>query len=333
MAGLPWVKVATDFVDHPKAFALAARLADPRAPLHLPAIWGHFARHYAAGSMEDTDFAIRALERSALWTGEPGALVAALLEVGLLVKKGRRIAVHGWEEWQEGHARKLERDRKRLRDKRAKARVDGRATVADASRDGSGEEERERRGEEDHSSLRSERAPSARRPRGGPAPEGFQRVVKHWFDAWERAGRGKHSSLTQAEGAMLKDLVRQLGEDELVGRIDRAFGDPWFLERGDLGLFRKQVQRFAQAGGAGAARQARRLGDLGVEHGGEWWRSLSSPERERFLAERKALDPELDEDAPFPATGVAATRQVEELISRYRGRLEPVRAAAAGGAR
>jgi hypothetical protein len=65
---LPWIKVATDFADHPKALALANRLSDPRAPLHLPPVWGYFARHYADGSMPDTDDSHRALERAALWS-------------------------------------------------------------------------------------------------------------------------------------------------------------------------------------------------------------------------------------------------------------------------
>jgi hypothetical protein len=149
MAGLPWVKVATDFADHPKAFALAQRLGDPRAPLHLPAVWGHFARRYADGSMPDTEDATLALERAALWQGAPGALVTGLVEVGLLERKGRRLRVHDWDEWQEGHARKLERDRERQRAKRAETQGKARATVALPSRDRRAGEEREmeRRGD------------------------------------------------------------------------------------------------------------------------------------------------------------------------------------------
>ncbi len=256
MAGLPWVKVATDFMDDPKALALAHRLSDPRAPLHLPAIWGHFARHYADGSMPDTEDAIRALERAALWVGPAGALVEGLLAVGLLERKRKRVAVHAWGEWQEGHARKLERDRARMRAKRAEHQGNGRATVERGSRDRRGTEEMERREEEDTPSLRSggdAAAPAAAPPeQAATAPSEFQTVVRHWFAAWERAGRGKHTSLTGADGLNLKRLVRELGAGEVMARMDRALSDPWFLERADLALFFRQRNRFASPGRAAA---------------------------------------------------------------------------------
>jgi hypothetical protein len=149
MAGLPWIKVATDFGEHPKALALSSRLNDPRAPLHLPPVWGYYARYYRDGSMPDSEDAIRALERAALWNGAPGTLVAALLDVGLIDRKRKRLVVHGWEEWQEGHTRKLERDRERMRAKRAESRSTSRTTVERGSRDRRGIEERKRRGEEE----------------------------------------------------------------------------------------------------------------------------------------------------------------------------------------
>lgn len=186
MAGLPWVKVATDFAEHPKAHALARRLADPRAALHLPPIWGHFARHYADGSMPDTEDAICALERAALWAGEPGALVAALVAVGLLDRRRKRIAVHGWVEWQEKHAEKMARDRERMRAKRAEARANGSATVSVPSRDGRAEEEMERRGEEDH----KERAAAAAREAMRSHSEGMpQALVEGLRDAADAASR------------------------------------------------------------------------------------------------------------------------------------------------
>lgn len=175
MAGLPWVKVATDFVDHPKALALATRLADPRAPLYLPAIWGHVARHYADGAIPDTDDAIRALERAARWPGPHAGLVDALVEVALLHRRRRRLVVHGWDEWQEGHTRKLERDRDRMRAKRAEVRARAapehaqQVEVAEGgSRDGRAKEETERRGDGEETPSASPREVAAAPPEQRP---------------------------------------------------------------------------------------------------------------------------------------------------------------------
>lgn len=237
MAGLPWLKVAVDFADHPKAFALGSRLSDPRAPLHLPAVWGHFARHYADGSMPDTDFAIRALERAALWTGEPGELVAALIDVGLLERRRKRIAVHGWEEWQEGHARKLERDRERMRAKRAKAREESRATVADETRDGrAGEGERE--GDQD-SSLRSELAPGAdalaaprRRRKPGAEPDPRHRPLQERLEAAFREERRSAYGFQRRDAKALTELLRLSNGD--AAEVERR----WRVGLGEVGFRR-----------------------------------------------------------------------------------------------
>ncbi len=110
--------------------------------------------------------------------------------------------------------------------------------------------------EHDHPPLRSggdAAAPAAAPPeQAATAPSEFQTVVRHWFAAWERAGRGKHTSLTGADGLNLKRLVRELGAGEVMARMDRALSDPWFLERADLALFFRQRNRFASPGRAAA---------------------------------------------------------------------------------
>jgi hypothetical protein len=97
--------------------------------------------------------------------------------------------------------------------------------------------------------LRSEGAPppTARAASGVGKPD-FALAVEHWYAAWERAGRGKHARLTGAEGKQLKDLLAELGLDELRARMDRALRDPWFLEHGDLLAFVKQRNKFARRG-------------------------------------------------------------------------------------
>ncbi len=129
--------------------------------------------------------------------------------------------------------------------------------------------------EHETSSLRSEGAPAAAPAAPGsaagggeapappppavppPAPKSdFQLAVAHWFTAWESAGRGKHGSLTHAEGKQLKALLGALGLPELLARMDRAFADPWFLEHGDLlGFSKGNANRFAKAGAPARARE------------------------------------------------------------------------------
>jgi hypothetical protein len=84
----------------------------------------------------------------------------------------------------------------------------------------------------------------------------FALAVEHWFTAWERAGRGKHARLTEAEGKQLKTLLGELGLAETTARMDRALADRWFLEHGDLLAFVKQRNKFAKPGAPANAREA-----------------------------------------------------------------------------
>jgi hypothetical protein len=131
-------------------------------------------------------------------------------------------------------------------------------------------------GEKTSSSLRSEGAPPAAPPAeagsgagGGERPASpppaaspsapkseFALAVEHWFTAWERAGRGKHARLTEAEGKQLKTLLGELGLPETTARMDRALADRWFLEHGDLLAFVKQRNKFAKPGAPATAREA-----------------------------------------------------------------------------
>ncbi|MCM2332753.1 MAG: hypothetical protein NDI82_02265, partial [Anaeromyxobacteraceae bacterium] len=81
-----------------------------------------------------------------------------------------------------------------------------------------------------------------------PPQSPYQLAVRAWFDRWERAGRGKHPTLTGAEGANIKRLVEDLGVEELLAGMNRAFEDPWFLKHGDLLTFAKQRAKFAPPG-------------------------------------------------------------------------------------
>lgn len=69
---------------------------------------------------------------------------------------------------------------------------------------------------------------------------------------------------------------------------------------------------------------APRVGDLGAVHD-DWWRRLAPADLDAFLAERVRLDPNLDSDAPYTATGIADVDGVTTLIGRYRTRARVAR--------
>ena len=134
----PWFAVWATHLDHPKADALVHKLGgDPRVALHISAVWGFFSQKYPEGVMPDEPFAIAALERWARWPGEGGKLVAAMIAVGLLERRRKRISVHDWAIHQEAHAERRARDRAYQAQKRAelkgKARHDVGTTSAAAS--------------------------------------------------------------------------------------------------------------------------------------------------------------------------------------------------------
>ncbi len=126
LGALPWIAVYTDHLRHPKCIELAAELGDPRAALHVAAVWYFFAERFAGGSMPDRSALVIALEAAALWPGEPGELVAAMVKVGLLDRRRRRLAVHDWDTYQSAHVERRARDRAYQRRRRAELKSSSR---------------------------------------------------------------------------------------------------------------------------------------------------------------------------------------------------------------
>jgi len=85
--------------DHPKTHGLAAALGVgvPQAVGHLEILWhwtAKFAPQGDVGRWADVD-----IERAAMWTGEPGALVRALVASRYLdACQQHRLVVHDWHE-------------------------------------------------------------------------------------------------------------------------------------------------------------------------------------------------------------------------------------------
>lgn len=122
----------------------------------MPTVVGHlamawlWASRYAQDGQVRTKDPVRALERAAGWHGEPGRLVQAMREVGYL-EPGEDLRIHDWDDHQGAHIAKAEKDKERMRARRAEQAAASRersATVARQSSDGSANVARERRGEE-----------------------------------------------------------------------------------------------------------------------------------------------------------------------------------------
>lgn len=122
MSRMPWFRVDTDLVDHPKVDRLADLLNEPLAGWYVMRMWAWVARFASRGRLSDV--ARPSLERSCGWRGESGQLVAALVEAGLLDtieadEDGCTLEVHDWWEKQGAIVSKAENDRERLRKQRA----------------------------------------------------------------------------------------------------------------------------------------------------------------------------------------------------------------------
>lgn len=125
---LPWFRVDVEMVDHPKIHHLESLLG-PNAGWYYLRLLTWTARFASRGRLSTV--ARASLERSCGWTGNAGALITALLEVGLLDETDTdELEVHDWWEKQGAIVTKAEKDRERLQESRR-----SRGIVARTSRD------------------------------------------------------------------------------------------------------------------------------------------------------------------------------------------------------
>lgn len=117
MAGLPWFAVYADFPDHPKTIRLAGKVQDRNAGMYVIRLLTYCAR-YAPSGVIDRDL----VEHASGWVGEPGVLLQALTEVGFVADRKGGVEVHGWQERNGAHARKVAADAKRPAAKQRKSR-------------------------------------------------------------------------------------------------------------------------------------------------------------------------------------------------------------------
>lgn len=128
-----WMRVETDFVDHPKTFRLAALLNEPLAEAYILRAWTFLSRFCPTGHVRDTDGT--ALEAACRWRGQPGALLEALVKTEWLeVSPGGGWEAHDWGEHQGKVAQRAAKERERKRAYRERKAAEASASVPPVSR-------------------------------------------------------------------------------------------------------------------------------------------------------------------------------------------------------
>jgi hypothetical protein len=126
---LPFVAVYVDAPRHPKIDDLAALVGTAPAALgYVVALWTFAAEFYGDGRIPNRPGVVATFERMARWTGEPGALVAALVEAHLLDSSRHILTVHDWSDYQSAHVERRAREAAVKRRRRAEKRRNGAQT-------------------------------------------------------------------------------------------------------------------------------------------------------------------------------------------------------------
>lgn len=254
---LPWIRVYNDLPDHPKSDHLAAILQEPRAWTHVVELWLWVSRVRPDGSLAGLHPVV--IARRAGWNGDPITFVDAMRQAGFL--DGDQI--HDWLDYQGAHAKKLEKDRTRIRQLRDKnknvaatlpATVD--ATVGamlPASVAGNVPPLEERRGEEKREEIKNlalfAGAPSEgtqeKAPRGRP-PKDTPEIVSD-RERWLAKARAL-VGLTPEESPEGKVLCirfaqqrKKRGMEQLMRALEGLEGDRWASSLGLAALLSDAV--------------------------------------------------------------------------------------------
>lgn len=131
---LPWFRVDTAMVDHPRVVDLCDVLGDPLAGWYIIRLWSWTMRYAPSGALSArgrradgartsterrADGAEVSVERACEWRGTPGKLWEALVEVGWVEESpDGEWVVHDWEEHQGAAVAKARKDSDRKRERR-----------------------------------------------------------------------------------------------------------------------------------------------------------------------------------------------------------------------
>lgn len=116
-----WMRVETDFVDHPKVRRLCTTLGNQQGGWFVLRLWSFMSRFCPTGHLRDIDGT--SVETECEWSGTPGKLISALVECEFLdEKKSGGWAVHDWDDHQGSVAAKAQKERERKAEYRRKLR-------------------------------------------------------------------------------------------------------------------------------------------------------------------------------------------------------------------
>lgn len=113
--GMPWFKVHAGWSSHPKVGRLCDVLGSDLADAYVVRLWDYCAERQGDGRFVNPG-AAGTVERAVRWGGARGALVEAMVSVGLLDREADgSLVVHDWADEQKAVAEKFERDREKRR--------------------------------------------------------------------------------------------------------------------------------------------------------------------------------------------------------------------------
>ncbi|MFM9108766.1 MAG: hypothetical protein ACKOWF_18935 [Chloroflexota bacterium] len=122
---MAWLESHQTLGQHPKLRRLALQLGIGRAQAvgHCMYLWWWCLDFAQDGRLDRYD--VLDLELAAEWAGEPGVLIAALIEVGLLDRSEHGLAVHDWQDYAGRLLERRRADAERKRASRPPAGADG----------------------------------------------------------------------------------------------------------------------------------------------------------------------------------------------------------------
>ena len=159
MAGLPWLKVASDWKGSKKAIRLRVFLQDEWAWAYPVSLWMWTAQHEGDGTIAGPG-CVEVISDAAGWKGDPKHFVDCMVRAGLLDEVSDGYYVHDWHDYAGAHIEKQERERERLKAYRERTRTERVRTpyVRPTNTDVHGERERETETEKKPLSLPSKPA-------------------------------------------------------------------------------------------------------------------------------------------------------------------------------
>jgi hypothetical protein len=225
MAGLPWIELATDLPRHRKALSLGLKLGDSRAWTYPVSLWLWCAEQCQEGRISGED-AGAILEHAMGWTGDPGKLLKACVEVGFIDADGDEYVVHGWVERAAAHIAKRRKDAERQAARRTNVarKFAPDVTHADVTVTSDGRPSESRRNSNPNTNPNTETETKATTAQGA--------ALDHWNErVWPVLSTDKPP---KADGATMKMLTQRIKEYDLetvTAAMDRfalkAASDEW----------------------------------------------------------------------------------------------------------